>query len=368
MTTPPPGPWPPPPPGPGQQPPSWGSQPPWGPPPQRGGNRVKWILGGVALVVVIGLTVVATLLVTRDGSGSGEPTASAPPSTSADTSDIASADDRGPVGVILEEPTCQSWTTISASIAHSASNGWDRRDPAIPAANWTPEQRRQYGAMSAAFREASDKAAALAKETPHREVRVLYEQFIAYSREYASRIPDYAADDDQFVRASNSLSATLNAICDSITFGAAAARSPLVTDGLPPSGNIAKPQPDDPSMFLASPNPQCAEWLNATKEFTDSTAAWRTVDPNIPAPELSPEQRAINDAAISVMDDFARYSILLGRASDNPVWADISALSAQYRLAYASALPSYSPADNDLQIVAASAAGAISAACRAAGV
>ena len=323
----------------------------------------------IALVVVIGLTIVATLLVTRDESGSGEPpTASAPPSTSADTSDIASADDRGPVGIILEEPTCASWTTISAAIAHSASNGWDRRDPAIPAAKWTPEQRRQYGAMSAAFREASNKAVTLAKETPHREVRVLYEQFVAYSREYASRIPDYVADDDQFVRTSNSLSATLNAICDSITFGAAAARSPLVTEGLPPPGTIAQPQLDNPSMFLKSPNPQCAEWLNATKEFTDNTAAWRTVDPNIPAPELSLEQRAINDAAMSVMDDFARYSLLLGRASENAVWADISALSAQYRSAYASALPSYSPADNDLQVAAASAAGAISAACRAAGV
>jgi len=39
---------------------------------------------------------------------------------------------------------------------------------------------------------------ALAKRTPHRVMRELYEQFIAYSRAYADRIPTYTPPDDNF--------------------------------------------------------------------------------------------------------------------------------------------------------------------------
>ena len=78
MNMPPPGQWPPPQspqPGPPPQgmppgPPNWGPPQQWGPqPPQNGGNRAKWILGGLALLVVVVVTVVATLLFTRGDSG-----------------------------------------------------------------------------------------------------------------------------------------------------------------------------------------------------------------------------------------------------------------------------------------------------------
>ncbi|KMO66915.1 hypothetical protein BST22_01000 [Mycolicibacterium chubuense] len=363
MTTPPPGQWPPPPQGSPQGPPQWNPQP--GPPPQ-GGNKAKWILGGLALLVVVVVTVVATLLVTRGSSGSTTPTASAPPSTSVDTSDIASASDRGPISLITEEPTCQRWTTTSAGLAHAATNGWDKRDPSISEAQWSPEQRRQYEAMAAAIRQAADEAARLARETPHRVVRVLYEQFIAYGRSYVEHIPQYAPPDDQIVRVSNSVVATLNAICDSIAFGSASARAPLVPEAAAPRDLPSRIDPNSPERFLRSQSPVCAEWLASAEKFTNDTAAWRSVDPNIAASALSPEQRAINNAAMPIMEAFATESQRLGRKSDNPVWADIATLSAQYRRAYVSALPTYAAADNDLQVAAGSAVGAISEACRAA--
>lgn len=367
MTTPPPGQWPPPqpsgfPPG----PPQWGPPPQWGqqPPPQNGGNRAKWILGALVLLVVVVVTVVTTLLFTRDGSDSNPPNATLPPSTSLDTSDIASADDLGPITVITDDPTCHSWTAIGAAFAHASTNGWDTRDPKIPASEWTKEQRNQYEAVATSMRQLADRTVSVATRTPHRVMRVLYEQFIAYSRAYINQIDEYTAQDDHFVRAAIGISTALNAVCDSIEFGAAAARSPLVPSAAAPRGLPQDPNPSESKPFLVSANPICNEWLAAAKRFTEATVAWRTVDPNTPAAALSPEQRVINDAVMPVMENFATESQLLGRESDNAAWADIATLSAQYRRAYVSALPTYAPADNDLQVVAGSAAGAISEACR----
>jgi len=366
VTMPPSGPWPPPPPGPGQQPPSWGSQPPWGPPPQRGGNRGKWILGGIALVVVIGLTVVATLLVTRDDSGSGEPTASAPPSTSADTSDIASADDRGPVGIITEDPTCAAWGPINAAFVHASDGGWGRRDPNVPAEDWNPEERAQYQAVGAALVSAADLSIELARGTTHRVMRELYEQFIAYSRAYVDRIPTYRARDDQLVRVAISISTAVTAICDAITHGVAGARAPLVADAAPPTRLERLGDPAHPQRFLQAAIPVCDEWLPAIDAFSSDTEAWRALDPNIPSSQLDASQRDINAAVMPIMREFATTTQLLGRQSENQIFEDFATLSAQYRRAYTSALTTYAVADNYLQIVAGSAAGALTGACRSA--
>ena len=367
MTTPPPGQWPPPPPSGPPGPPSWGPPQPWGQEVPGGGNRSKWILGALALLVVVVVTVVATLLFTRNGSGEGPPLASSPPSTSVDTSDIASADDRGPVGIILEDPTCQSWTPIAAAFAHASANGWDTRDPAIPATQWTPEQKNRYEAVGAALRDGADRTVDLARKTPHRVMRELYEQFIAYSRAYVEQIPDYIAASDHLVRVSIGISTTLNAVCDSITYGAAGARSPLVARAAPPADSTPIGRPENAERFLVAPSSTCAQWLSAAKQFSDDTAAWRSIDPNTPASGLDPAQRAINAQVMSVMNTFADDTQRLGRRSDNSVWADLATLSAQYRRAYSGALLTYAPADNDLQIAASNLTGAISEACRAVG-
>ena len=204
MSTPPPGQWPPPPPtsqGPPPGPPSWSQQPPGSP---RGGNGGKWLLGGLALLVVVVVTVVATLLFTRDGSSSPDtPTAFAPPSTSVNTSDIASANDKGPIRILTEDPTCAAWTPIGDTFAAQALKGWDDRDPSIPASAWTPEQRVQHEAIADAMRSAADQTVALVKKTPHRVMRELYEQSIAYWRTYAEQIPTYVPTDDHLASRRN---------------------------------------------------------------------------------------------------------------------------------------------------------------------
>src|SRR5882762_11804026 len=99
-----------PPQGPPGGPPQWGQQPQWagppGPPPGKGG-RGKWILGGLAVFVVVALAGVITVLVMRPSGGGPTPT----PTNG--NSDLASAGDAGPVNIIAEDPTCAAWGKVA---------------------------------------------------------------------------------------------------------------------------------------------------------------------------------------------------------------------------------------------------------------
>ena len=370
MTTPPPGPWPPPPPGPGQQPPSWGSQPPWGPPPQRGGNRAKWILGGIALVVVIGLTVVATLLVTRDVSSDNAPTASAPPSTSAGPSDIASVDDRGPVGIITEDPTCAAWGPVNDTLSLVQRDGWDERDPFLPRAAWTDEQRNQYHAVAVAMLSAADQTVQLAKRTPHRVMSELYAQSIAYWRAYAESIDKYEPSDDHLALAANSVSASLVWICSAIDYGAAAARSPLVVPSAPPNRVAAVDNITAPNQAITAPAPSpfCSDWNSMVVDFSEQIKDWNArTDPNLAGVDWPAEQRALFLEVVPLFQKNAEETQQLGLQSGIPEVSDFAALSAQYRRAYIQAVPTYGPADTYLNNAASQLLSVVQQACLAAG-
>ena len=170
---------------PGGQP---GGVPPWGPPPgppQRRGGKGKWIFGGIALLAVIAVTVVITVLVVGKDSGGGSPTP-----TNGNGSDFASANDKGPVGIITEDPTCDAWGRVAReySSATKAVN-WGDRDQSIPASAWTPDQRAMYETVGKAVSNAADQTGNFVKLTPHRVMRELYEQFIAYGRAFTTKIP-----------------------------------------------------------------------------------------------------------------------------------------------------------------------------------
>ena len=368
VTMPPSGPWPPSPPGPGQQPSSWGPQPPWGPPKQ-GGNRGKWVLGGIALVVVIGLTVVATLLVTRDGSGSGEPTASVPPSTSAHTSDIASADDRGPVGIITEDPTCAAWGPINDTLSLIQREGWDARDPSLPRAAWTDQQRNQHHAVAAAMLSAADQTVQLAKRTPHRVMRELYAQSIAYWRAYAKSVDTYEPSDNHLALTANSVSASLVWICSAIDYGAAAARSPLVVPSAPPNRVAAVDNITAPNRAITAPAPSpfCSDWNGMVVDFSEQIKDWNDgTDPNLASIDWPAEQRALFLEVVPLFQKNAEETQQLGLQSGIPVISDFAALSAQYRRAYVQAIPSYGPADTYLNNAASQLLSAVQQACLAA--
>ena len=355
----------PPPQGPPPGPPQWGQQPQWsgppGPPPIKGG-RGKWILGGLAVVLAIALAVVITVLVIRPSGGG--PT---PPPTNAH-SDFASANDTGPVNIIAEDPTCDAWGRVGREYAAKlAAVHWADGDKSIPATAWTPDVRAMFETASAAMTEAADQTVNLAKQTPHRVMRELYEQFIANTHMFVDKIPSYVATDENFAVVSDAIGNGLNSICSAISYGSAPPLAPLIADPAQPSKLSPLGDPATPTVLLTSVNSICSDWATAVAEIDDKTQAWRSIDPQIPAAEWSPDQRAVNNAVASVMSSNSDRLEKMGRQSGNPTLEDIATLAAQYERAFVIALPTYTPADNFLSVATTFLVKAIDWSCKAAG-
>jgi hypothetical protein len=303
------------------------------------------------------------LVVGKDSSGGDSPTP-----TNGSGSDFASANDKGPVAIITEDPTCAPSSPIFETLASREHNGWDTRDPAIPASQWTPAMRSQYDDVGEAWRSAADQIVPLAKLTPHRVMRELYEQFAAYTRAYAGRIPTYTPPDNNLALVSNSAADAISRICAAVGYGSAAARGPLVSS--PPAPlQLASPatDPAEPRRFLTESNPVCSEWSASWAQFQKDTVDWLATDPDIPASQWTPEQRAVNDAVAPVMRTFADKLQELGDRSGDPTLQDFAVLSAQYRRAYVQALPTYVPSDKYLASAALKLGGVVEAACMASG-
>jgi hypothetical protein len=318
-------------------------------------------LGGLAVLVVVALAVVITVLVVRPSSGGPTPT------TTNGHSDFASAGDDGLVNIIAEDPTCEAWGRVIRDYSgQQKAVNWGERDRSIIASAWTSEQRSMYEAVGKATTNAADLTVNLAKQTPHRVMRELYEQFIAYAHAFVDSIPSYVAKDDELSNATNAIGTGLGQICSAIDFKSAQPLAPLIKDPAAPS-NVAPPgDPGAPQRFLAQENPVCSDWLSLSVKFNDDTATWRALDPNIPASQWTPQLRSVNDAVASVMttnsDDLER----LGRQSGNPVLEDVAVLAAQYQRAFVTALPGYVVADNFLSEAATYLVKSVEFACKAA--
>jgi hypothetical protein len=303
----------------------------------------------LALIAVTVLAVVATVaaVVLLFGGGNAKDTAGGNKPAAGPAAD-ASANDNGPVAVITEDSSCTAWTSINNALATNGAGIWNERDRSIPAAQWTPRQKAQYMAAGQSMRGAAAQAVGLVKLTPHRVMRELYEQFIAYARAYAEHIPRYTPPDDTLAGTANSASSALGALCSAIADGAAAARGPLVQPQAAPAQIASPGNPGNPQRFLTNPNIVCADWTSSLSQFGTQTAAWQEINPNVPAILWNQEQKAANYAVGPVMNAFANKLDQLGRRSSNPVLQDFAELSAQYRRAFALAIPTYAPTDNHL--------------------
>ncbi|WP_235625418.1 hypothetical protein [Mycolicibacterium neworleansense] len=307
--------------------------------------------------------VITVLVVRPDGGGNGPSNASG---TGSD-SEFASANDTGPVGIITEDPTCDAWNTIVGEYSDAVNAvKWDERDPKVPANSWTPEQRAMYETAGKAMSRAVDQSSNFVKKTPHRVMRILYEQYIAYTRAFMERIPSYVAEDDALVGASNAASGSLASICGAVIYRVAQAVAPLVPTGPEPE-KVAVPQdPSAPAQLLSGSNSICGDWETLVSNFSDDTASWRAIDKDIPAKEWTPEQRSINDAVAPVMSASADEMERLGRQSGNPGLEDVTTLAAQYRRGFVTALRDYTPADSYLALSATNLVRLVTSACKAA--
>lgn len=359
---------------PGQQPPMQ-SPPTWGPqyqqqfappPPPKKGGALKWALGGTALLAVIAITAVVTMSLggrDKDNGGGSGPTNTA---GSGSNSEFASANDTGPITIITEDPSCAAWIPINNTLAASEKNGWIDRDTSIPASQWSPDLKRQYQEVAEAMRAAADQTEPLVKLTTHRAMRQLYEQFIAYARAYTDTLPNYTPSDNPLARAASTATKVITRICQAISSDSAAARAPLVPEGTTPDQTAQPGDPAHPERFLTSTDPICSDLQAASDQFFTDISAWLKTDPNIPAGQWSPEQKSLNDAVIPVIRQSADKLEELSKRTDNPALQDFAMLGAQYRRAYAQAIPTYTPADQHLYNVGLYSVGVVVEACNAA--
>jgi len=347
----------------------WGpppQQPPWpqqqwppSPPPKKH-NGWKWALGGVALLAVIGVTAAVAISVT---SGSDDAESPSPPR---DTYGLASANDTGPVEILTEDPSCTVWKPINDTLAEITKRGWEKRDASVPHPDWTPATREQYEEVGNAARAAANQAVAASKVTPHRVMRELYEQFIAYARAYDEAIATYTPMDDHLAGVWTNAAATITWICYAITYKSAEARAPLVESQEAHPAIAELSDPASPHRFMTNPEPICEEWHRLSDQLNADTTAWQELDPEVEGSQWTEEQRQIVEAVIPRLEHFDREISRLGQESSNPVVRDFAALSAIYDRAYTAALPSYRKTDAYLSGVAARSSAMIYQACKAA--
>lgn len=335
--------------------------------PQKSRGGAKWVLGGLALLVVIVVTVVTALLITRNSHG---PSTGPPPSltNSPASSGAASADDKGPASIVTEDPTCATWSPIVATLHDALQRGWDRRDSTVPATEWAPKDRELHEAAARSMLSAADETVPLVQLTTHRVMRELYEQSIAYWRAYASSINHYVPEHNYLAAAANGFSSAINWICGAITYGSAAARAPLIAQGVTPLSVSPLGDPNEPRRFLENGTPVCVDWAEMVTQYRASTEKWlTTADPNVPAGQWTPEQSELFTSVVGIISDNANEVQNLGLQSTNLVWRDFADLSAQYRRAYVQSIPSYTPADNYLDSAASELIIAVDQACKALG-
>ncbi|MFI5506048.1 hypothetical protein ACIA48_01155 [Mycobacterium sp. NPDC051804] len=299
----------------------------------------------------------------KDGSDG----ANGDPSPTGETFGLASADDKGPANIITEDPSCAAWLPIDRNFSDAANKGWNGRDTQIPATDWTPELRDAYEGVGRTLRTNADQAVQLARVTPHRVMRELYEQFIAYARAYSDAVPSYQASDDKLAKVVLSTSTVLSDVCSSIEWKSAQSRAPFVPPSQPPSEIAPLSSPGNPQRMMTDLDPTCPKWKTLIDQFSADTQDWIDLNPNIPAKDWTPSQRAVIDRVTPVMEENADAVEELGRKSSNPQIQDFAVFSAQYRRAYVAALPTYAAADFYLSRVAARATSLISSACDAVG-
>lgn len=95
----------------------------------------------------------------------------------------------------------------------------------------------------------------------------------------------------------------------------------------------------------ATPDPVCAEWAPLHDSYRTQLAAWVAVDPNIPASQWSPDQRAVNMAVIPVLRSEASDMRRLAQTAKDPLLKALLQEQAVYEDHTAQAIPDYQPND-----------------------
>lgn len=324
---------------------------------------VKWVVIAV-VVVVLAAAAVAVVLVKGTGpSAGGSDTVSAAPS------DVASGGDKGPATIVVEDVSCDAQGPIFTNFYDGMkASGFYDLDHSVAASLWSPEERRSYDEAKRVTEVVIAQMGPLAKLTPHRVRRELYEQAIAYWQAWIDKLPTYVGSDNAYRAAGTEAEKALVRMCTAIQYKSAQARSFLADPPVAPKDS-ATVTSETPQLFLADRADKCSEFSASFVAFFDDPVIkqWQKIDYKTGASGWDSNQRQISDQAADIIIELARKLAGLGGDSGNPVMADFTALGAQYLTAYARALPSYTSSDDPLYGAGASLMRAVNEACGAAG-
>ncbi|EUA17403.1 MULTISPECIES: hypothetical protein [Mycobacterium avium complex (MAC)] len=106
----------------------------------------------------------------------------------------------------------------------------------------------------------------------------------------------------------------------------------------------AKPAEISPTIPV-TPDPVCAEWAPMHDAYRTQLENWVGVDPRIPSAQWSPDQRAINMAAIPVLRAEATDMRRLAGKAQNQLLKGLMQQQAVYEEHTADAIPGYQPDD-----------------------
>jgi hypothetical protein len=325
-------------------------------PSSRGSRKWLVVVGTTAVIAIIAATV--ALFALRDnGSGAATTSAGQPGTGSTSASGPAgdgvttlSDGDTGPAAIILGDPTCPAFRTVNTQVydAIQAAQWQTLKD--TPSASWTTAQRASVDKMVSALRSAIEQTQALAKQTPHRVMRELYEQHNAYTKMAADRLANYQASDSIVNQVTYDFRSAIDNACAAVDWNSAQARVGQVAPIAGPSAPLAPTNTTDPGRFLTAIDPVCSQVLQRQSTFSHDTAAWGNMIFTVPGNQWTPQQSAVEQAAVPVFKTYADDLEKLGRKSSNPLVQDFSAMAAQYYRAYASSIgPDYAgQADNFL--------------------
>ncbi|MGE0219931.1 hypothetical protein [Mycolicibacterium sp.] len=284
---------------------------------------------------------------TSNPSGTGDPTPTASDGT-----------DRT-VGLLRErDPVCDDWERISNELS-ARQEKWNSLNKGIPASKWTPDHRAIFLETGEAMTQAADQFESILPKARSILLQELIAQSIVYLRGYVTKIPTYVDRDGLLSGAAGNFGNAVTYMCSAVPILPAPGASDVVWESTV----------SDPSTWerlMTAPDPICDEFLALTERQKTLLGGWAVTDASIPAEEWTPKQRALNDAVREVLKHNIPEFRRVAEKAKGRIVGDLLATQNAYMQAFADAIPTYVPDDNQLWSVSIALGGGVGAACKAA--
>lgn len=209
----------------------------------------------------------------------------------------------GSVVAVTEEPTCQAAADVHRDLLGREVGNLS--GSVRSSSEWSSAERDEMNDAADAYRRTASRMEPLIAQSPNRFVQELYGQFIAYSRTFADRVPDYTREDGNFADAAGSAYDAIDHLCKAIENGEPLEYVPRI----PPITDIPAPAPTDPARqapAVAAGMAGCQDW-----DALDTLSAAMYADP-------------------TQGTRYADVLIDLGRRSGDPLVLDLAAYASQY--------------------------------------